>query len=424
MKKTHPGCLDARIEDVIKRIGRLTAREGIRAFLVGGIVRDLLLGRSNVDVDIVVEDDATKVAWTLSREMKAELLCHRQFGTATLQTPRGLRIDLASARKEAYPHPGALPVVSPGSLRDDLFRRDFTINGLAMDISPGRYGHIIDAFGGLQDVKAGRIRILHRRSFEDDPTRILRAVRFEQRFDFLIEPFTLGCLKSAVRRRLYLNVKPARYFHEFRKILTEPRPSKCIKRLHMLRALKFIHERYTMNASDLRALRKAELCLGRLRGDPRFKEQMAFWQVYLMILLRKLPVRAAESLARRLQLNRRECQNVITSFKAEDVYRKLKVRRIKPSEVFEILGPYGLETVIYFRVMAVERKVKRLIDRYLIQDRRITLKLDGRDIQAMGVYPGKKIGEILKIVLHARLNGKIATKREERQLARQLIHER
>ena len=176
--------LNARYLKLIRQIGQEAAQSGIKAYLVGGCVRDLLLKKRNCDIDIVVEGDAIIFSAYLSKRYNVKAHHYGQFKTATLFFPENIRIDLATARKEHYPRPGMLPVVAAGPIYDDLFRRDFTVNAMAMSIHPSSFAEMVDYFGGYEDLKNKKIRILHEKSFLDDPTRILRAVRFEQRFHF------------------------------------------------------------------------------------------------------------------------------------------------------------------------------------------------------------------------------------------------
>ncbi|MCX5710840.1 MAG: tRNA nucleotidyltransferase, partial [Candidatus Omnitrophica bacterium] len=189
--------LPKEIRELVYFTKDLAAYRGMPAYLVGGFVRDLILGVRNFDLDIVVVGDGIKFAEYFSRALKAKLIRHKRFGTATVVLKPGLKIDIATARSEFYPHPAHLPVVKPGSLKDDLFRRDFTINAMAISLVEKDFGRLIDCYGGKNDLKARSIRVLHALSFIDDPTRIIRAIRFEQRFDFKIDPDTLKLLKEA-----------------------------------------------------------------------------------------------------------------------------------------------------------------------------------------------------------------------------------
>ena len=186
------------LKKIIRETAEVSQETGMPAYLVGGFLRDLILGVKNFDLDIIVIGDGINFAQRLAKRLKADLRKHDRFKTATLMLASGLKVDVATARTERYPGLAMLPVVSPGSLEGDLRRRDFSINALALRILPGQDQQMIDLFSGQKDLAAGKIRVLHALSFLDDPTRILRAVRFEQRYNFKIEPSTLALLKQAV----------------------------------------------------------------------------------------------------------------------------------------------------------------------------------------------------------------------------------
>ena len=179
---------------LVRTAGRTAARCGFNSYLVGGIVRDILLNRPPADIDIMVDGDAVRLAGEMARQADGKLTIHKAFGTATFKLGN-CRVDLSTCRGETYDRPGALPKVKPGDIRQDLFRRDFSINALAICINPGRFGLLIDYYGGSQDLADKLIRISHAKSFQDDATRIMRAVRYEQRLDFKLEHNTLKLLR-------------------------------------------------------------------------------------------------------------------------------------------------------------------------------------------------------------------------------------
>jgi len=216
---------------LLKFTGKLAGSNGSRAYIVGGFVRDLLLGEKNLDVDIVVEPDGIEFAKILAEELKGRLVTHKRFGTATIFTKRYKRIDIATARTECYERPGALPSVKSSSMKNDLSRRDFTINAVAASLNPGSFGALIDFYGGRRDIKKGVVRVLHDESFIDDPTRIFRAVRFEQRFDFKIEKRTLKLIRDAVNLKMLERIEKYRIRNEMLLILKEKEPIKTLSRL-------------------------------------------------------------------------------------------------------------------------------------------------------------------------------------------------
>ncbi|MFC1966600.1 CCA tRNA nucleotidyltransferase, partial [Chloroflexota bacterium] len=207
--------------------GQVAASQEQGLYLVGGVVRDLLLGRTNLDLDMVVGGNAIELAQRLAGTTRGKLITHPRFNTAKLRWDTW-SVDFATARSETYEKPGALPKVKPGSLASDLFRRDFTINAMAIELSHGRYGQLIDRHGGMDDLKHKLIRILHERSFIDDATRIWRGLRYEQRLDFQLEANTLKLLKRDLP--MLDTISGDRIRHELELVLREEFPEKALRR--------------------------------------------------------------------------------------------------------------------------------------------------------------------------------------------------
>jgi tRNA nucleotidyltransferase (CCA-adding enzyme) len=229
------------VRDALTIVGEVADETGFPVYLVGGIVRDLFLRVPNFDVDIVVEGDGITFAGLLANKTGGRLRTHQKFGTAVVKLPKGLKIDIATARLEYYESPAALPTVELSSIKKDLYRRDFTINTLAVRLQKKRFGELIDFFGGLRDIKEKTIRVLHNLSFVEDPTRVLRAVRFEQRFDFRISKHTQNMIKTAVAMRLFDRLTGERIYTELVLMFAEAEPIKGLKRMKELDLLKFIH---------------------------------------------------------------------------------------------------------------------------------------------------------------------------------------
>ena len=213
--------------NIIEIVGTIADELKIKAYIVGGPVRDKLLGMSNYDLDFVVEGDGIKFAEVLNKKLKGKLITYKAFGTATIEL-KGKRIDVVTARKESYKYPAAYPIVKPGAIKDDLFRRDFTINSMALAIDKKGLGRLVDFYGGQKDLTKGVIRVLHDKSFMDDPTRIFRAVRFSVRFGFKIEPHTKKLMKEAVLDGFLGEVNAGRIRKEMELFLKEKNPKKCL----------------------------------------------------------------------------------------------------------------------------------------------------------------------------------------------------
>jgi tRNA nucleotidyltransferase (CCA-adding enzyme) len=282
MKRLKFAMLPRDAQKVLKEIGIAADERGLSAWLVGGMVRDLILGRPSVDIDVVVEGDGIAFAGILAQRLGGKFLAHKRFGTASIDLERSFKLDVVTARRETYARPGILPEVFPGQISDDLFRRDFTINAIASSLNGRRSGEIRDDFDGLEDLEAGLVRIMHYRSFVDDPTRILRAVRYEKRFSFQIEPRTLAALKVACREDAFKTITPVRYFNEFRRILDEKDPLPALRRLRSLDGIRYL----IFGPAEERALVKVVNCQkkagGILRCDPgRWHARLAAFVLYM-----------------------------------------------------------------------------------------------------------------------------------------------
>jgi tRNA nucleotidyltransferase (CCA-adding enzyme) len=214
--------------NIIEIVGKTADKLKVPAYIVGGPVRDKLLGISNSDLDFVVEGDGIKFAGILNKKLKGKLTAYKAFGTATIEV-KGNRVDIVTSRKETYKRPAAYPTVKPGTIKDDLFRRDFTINAMAISLNKKNFGKLTDFYGGQKDLKKGLIRALHDKSFMDDPTRIFRAIRFSVRFGFKIEPHTKKLIKEAVSGGFLGDVNAGRIRKEIELFLQEKNPKKCLE---------------------------------------------------------------------------------------------------------------------------------------------------------------------------------------------------
>ena len=226
--------LPAELVNFMQTAGKIASSQGQNLYLVGGVVRDLLLEKANFDLDLVLEGDAINLARQLQQPEAMKLTTHPHFGTAKLQWDRW-SVDLTTARSETYPHTGALPKVKPGSIESDLFRRDFTINAMAVHLNPDRYGELVDLYGGRDDLEHKLIRVLHEKSFIDDATRIWRALRYEQRLDFWLEADTLKLLQRDIPMLATISGDRIRY--ELECIFKEKLPEKVLRRAQELGVL-------------------------------------------------------------------------------------------------------------------------------------------------------------------------------------------
>jgi len=290
--------------DLLKLAADIACRHNMPIYLVGGFVRDLILGVENLDSDIVVEGDGIRFAEDFASALKARLIRHRRFGTATIMAKPHLKIDIATARKEYYPEPAHLPVVMGGTLRDDLLRRDFSINAMAINIGCHDFGRLIDFYKGKEDLQNKRIRVLHALSFIDDPTRILRAVRFEKRYDFRIEPATLGLLREAAKLKMLERVEPQRVRDELILTLKEKHPVKEIRRLKDLVGFGFIDKRISVTKRALSFLNSMEREIQWFERNYQQRRPIDIWLVYFLALVDSLSASQVRSICRKFVFRR------------------------------------------------------------------------------------------------------------------------
>jgi tRNA nucleotidyltransferase (CCA-adding enzyme) len=405
--------LDAAALGVLRQVGALAAEKKLPAYVVGGCVRDLVLNRKIIDLDIVVEGDGISLARQFSSAVGGKLIVYPQFGTATVKLLNGRAIDFASARKERYPHPGALPVVSEGTIQDDLFRRDFTVNAMAMAIGPERFGVMVDDYQGFADLKKKIIRILHDRSFIDDPTRILRAVRFEQRFAFHMGSKTLRLLRQALKAKAPGTVKPQRYFEEFKKNLKEDKSFENLKRLSSLGALGFLGYDLKLDDPMKRLIKNissnAAWAHKHLVDWP--KENV--WLMHVIAILNEASPKTVEQVMERFNFSKVDRKKVIESLSRQDLFDKLSVRRLSSAETFELLRSLSVETILVLRSQTKDAAVRRRLDQYLLKWRYLKLQINGEDLKAAGLIPGKEYQIVLGKVLFALVEGQCATRTEQ-----------
>lgn len=410
------------LRNQINKLREQSLAQNLKVYLVGGFVRDLILGVKNLDLDILVEGDGIKFADDFIEPQEGDITVHKHFGTATVLLQFGLKIDFSSARKEIYPHPAHLPIVSPGSLKDDLFRRDFTINAMAIDLADGK---IVDYFGGQDDLNNKRIRVLHDLSFKDDPTRILRGIRFEQRFNFHIEPHTLKLLKEAIKIKMLEKVQPHRTRDDLILVLKESKPLDNIIRLKQLLGFKFIHPKLRLMAKNLSYLRALDKEIKWFNDNFPQRRGLDAWLIYLIGLVDSLRPQAIRDICERFGLRKGEEKRILGP---KEITRKfiidLSNPKIKPARIFALLNPLSYETVIAIRAKYNNSVLKRHIADFLEIYNGMCILVSGDDLHCLGLSPGPRYQEIFTLVLNAKLNGEVKSKEEELILIEELLNKR
>ena len=431
MKKMLPVKLIA----LVKTIGKEADERGMNVFLVGGFVRDIFMGGKNYDLDIVVEGDAIKFGEVLSEKIGGALVVHRKFGTATLvkDWPRWLgkslhpdnkfKIDIATARKEVYEKPAALPTVEFSSLREDLYRRDFTINAMAVSINKNNFGLFVDFFAGLQDLEKGVIRILHDKSFIDDPTRIFRAVRFEQRFGFRIESHTEYLITHAVKKEMFRRTENQRIRDELIIILKEKNPERAVFRMKELHELRFIHPDLVLRKKIAGRFSELRKCIDWYSREATGKRPLETWLMNLMVILEKLREKDVDEVLKKFVLTRNA--NVIMKAynkRSSNALRKLSQRgKMLPSRIYGALEPFPHEVTLYAMAKTESPLAKKRIKKFFTDYNRVKLKIKGDDIIAEGVKPGPRYKKILEAILYEKLDGRLLVKKDEIRYLRELI---
>jgi tRNA nucleotidyltransferase (CCA-adding enzyme) len=410
--------LDAPTRELLRLCDRFASERGERAYLVGGRVRDLLLGRDSMDIDVVVVGDGMAVAQALSRQSGGKLTRFHSFGTARVDLNDGRVIDFATARRESYTRPGQLPQVQGGTLQEDLARRDFSINALALALAPDEPGQLIDEFGGVADLDDGLVRILHEGSFIDDATRMLRAVRFQLRFGYRLEAGTEQALAHAVRGGYVDSISGARLRREVRKLYTEA-PVKGPLALAETGLLKAIQP-------GLEARRDAlETMATELQRAPSGNGAEP-WSLVLAATAAPLNPQQRWTLRNRLRLSRSRSEALMDAGAPWERVRAALSELRSPGEraaVLDSLAPGALRVVIATD-SGVDANIIVAIRRYLDHDRAVAPSLDGAALQAMGCPEGPALGEILRALRVARIDEVIVDRPAEEVLARRLIEAR
>lgn len=414
--------LPVELKGVIRQAAKVSQEARMPAYLVGGCLRDLILQVKHLDLDIAIEGSGIIFAQNLAQKLKSKLKTHQRFGTATLILNDGLKVDITTTRQEKYPCSAALPVVNPGSLKEDLKRRDFTINAMALSLAVDKEQKIIDPFGGQDDLASGRIRILHSLSFKDDPTRILRAIRFSRRFDFKIEPNTLLLLKDAISDGLLDKVSPHRMRDELILILKEQNPFGPIKELGDLGALSFISTKLKIGKSTRSLFKSIAKEIAWFVKKFPARRQLDTWLIYFAALLEPLTWLEIKMIICRLGLRKGEEKRVISYYHGrERLISSLSKKQVLPEQIFSLLEPLSYETIILLRATSKNKNFKKYLADFFEIYNGMRLCISGNDLGGLGVLPGPEYQKIFAKVLTAKLNGQVKNRQTELALIRKLV---
>jgi len=419
------------ITRMLRRLGKLADEEAIALYLVGGVVRDLLLKRVNWDLDLTVEGDGLSFARLVTSRYGAGMALFPRFGTARLALPGGLKVDITTARRETYANPAALPDVLSSTLDEDLRRRDFTINAMAIQLNLARWGELRDPYGGRRDLQHKVLRVLHDRSFVDDPTRIFRAIRFAERFRFRLEPKTERLLAQAARTNVVAHLSGPRLANEILALMNEQHPERVIGRLRRWRLLRFVHPGLVLGERTERLMAVLPKAIGwwerRCLQTPIDRGLLR-----LMTLLAEAGSSTLSGAIQRLQLS--AAQASILGWSGEKSRRIAAMLSscapLRRSQVYRLLSGLPNEAVILVlaRRLAVngraaKERLTRRLARFLIRDRHVTTKVNGDTLHRFGLRPGPRFKTILDRLLDERLDGKIVSAQQERDRARDLAEQ-
>ena len=413
---------------LLHALGNLADEGGVSLYLVGGVVRDLLLKRENWDLDLTVEGDGIAFARLVADRYGAGLAVFERFATARLAFPDGFKMDIATTRQESYAQPAVLPTVQPASIEEDLSRRDFTINAIAVQLNPGQFGRLLDAYEGQRDLRAHTIRVLHAGSFQDDPTRIFRAIRFEQRFGFRLARTSVRLLAQAASTNLIQQLSGPRLQNEILLLFAEHDPVRAIARLEQLQLLRFLHRRLCYTTKVKRVVTAVPKALAWWAS--RFPDSVIDRPIlYLMALSSESSAVVVASMIRRLALSREQAKNVSAGGSLVDRALKRLTNKgtVRPSQVYRLLADLSDEALVLLlakQVSAQHGLRVSLLKRHLVayaRNRAIKTALTGRDLQAMGLKPGPQYKTILGKLLDARIDGMITTEADERVLTHKLL---
>ena len=407
--------LDKDVFRLLERIAQVGERWGISVYAVGGFVRDLLLNIPNQDIDIVVEGEGIPFAVRLAEEFGGRVKSHEKFGTSVVIFPDGYRIDVATARMEYYKRPGALPTVEKSSVKSDLFRRDFTINCMAVKLTGANAFCLIDFFNGERDLKNREIHVLHSLSFIEDPCRLFRAIRFEQRFDFKMGKQAESFMRTTIKKRLVDSLSGTRLFNEIKLLLKEKRPMNCIRRMQEFDLLQFVSPKMLKDHKDLETLERLESVFS-WAGMITLPREPEIWCVYFLGMFYSLEEEAFLKAADRLQLPTR-MKNSLGQDRTtcrESLKRLNSQKEWEPKEIYHTFANLSIEAVIFLLALSSSDRLNQYVNIYFAQYQgKSEPSLTGDDLVKMGLDPGPVFKSVFNALREARVMGRVNTREEE-----------
>jgi tRNA nucleotidyltransferase (CCA-adding enzyme) len=384
--------------------------EGI--YLVGGTVRDILLDEEGFDVDIAVEGDAIGFARALASALGGRFTPHEKFGTAVVQYGARGRVDVVTTRTEFYGAPGALPTVERAGLREDLFRRDFTINAMAVSLKPGDFGRLVDPFGGRADLATRVLRVLHNLSFIDDPTRIFRAIRYEARYGLRLEEHSARLARGTIEMGLVGDLSSARLRDELVALLEDPGAEGAIRRLGQLGVDRALHPHLVADVEAAALFERARA----LRDE--LAVEVPAWHLGIAALARNLSSDEAYGWLERLKVRRRDCERIVGAIRvAPLISERLATERLEASEIVALADAYAPDAPL----LALAQADRPELREYFTRLRGVQLEIGGEDLAELGLPESPRVGEVLAEIRRRKLNGELDGRESELVAARALI---
>jgi tRNA nucleotidyltransferase (CCA-adding enzyme) len=412
-------CLSKDIIALLQTIGEVADKLSYKAYAVGGFVRDLLLKKPNLDLDVVVEGEGIEYAKKLAEKLGGRVRTHERFATAMVVLPNNFKIDIATARLEYYEYPAALPTIELSSLKLDLFRRDFTINAMAIQLNEEEFGTLNDFFNCQNDLKQKSIKVLHNLSFVEDPTRIFRAIRLEKRMDFTISRHTERLIRNAVKMKLFGKADDPRFFTEIKIILSEENPIPAIERLAEFRLFQFLWP-------DLKPHLKIDRRFHHILTQAHraiswfkllyLKDHLETWIVYFLAILGRSGSNEIRSFCKRFNIPQRVSNNLVQQKEHTDKVGSMLSRRraMSNSEIYWLFEELSNESLLYLMAIARKNHIKRYISNYVTTLRPTKTKITGKKLEKLGYSPGPLFKSILNDLLSARLDNLVQSEEDEK----------
>lgn len=409
--------------ELLERLGGIAESRGERLCLVGGAMRDLMLTARSPDLDMTLQGDAIGFAGAAAAELGFDFTRHQAFGTATIISGGGLRVDIATARRETYAHPGALPDVAPDTIETDLRRRDFTINAMALSLLPADFGKIIDPFRGAADLSGKILRALHNRSFTDDPTRVLRGMRFSGRLDFSFDETTEKAIREALEGRAFDTVSGARIKKEIRLIFEEPERGRILSRCRAFGIGNAIQPGFEFGVGLFRPVDRVREAWNVLKDEERHPGAEE-WLAGFAASAVGNDQTVIEELSERLNAVRKEAA-VLSA--ASDLHSRaggdvLCNGDAKPSAVAEAVERLHFESAVCVFAAGGDM-IRANIKKYFDAIRGVKLEISGEDLISRGYRPSHRFGEALAEVLRRKRDGLVHGREEELTLVEKLLGE-